>query len=106
LQGPLLTALTALVTNSRAQPNHILCFPATAEVYDPVPNNRTSGSNSPIADSPTRDNNAAGTMAWTIRQQHIRTGKVHIFCVLHPYLWISYLNTCFINVPEEQSFCS
>ncbi|XP_069691772.1 lysosomal-trafficking regulator isoform X2 [Periplaneta americana] len=72
--GPLLTALTSLVTCSHAQPNYILCFPAAAESFDPVANNRRSGSNSPTPDSPTGDNNAAGSLARTLRSQHIRAG--------------------------------
>jgi hypothetical protein len=66
-------ALTTLVTNSHAQPNYILCFPATV-TYDPVPNRRPSGSSSPTNDSPTGDNNAAGNLAFTLHQQHIRAG--------------------------------
>lgn len=73
LQESLLIALTTLVTNSRAQPNYILCFPA-AVTHNPAPNRRPSGSSSPTNDSPTGDNNAAGNLAFTLHQQHIRAG--------------------------------
>jgi hypothetical protein len=74
LQGPLLMALTALVTSSHPQPNYILCFPATVEMYSPVPSRRPSGSNSPTTDSPTAGSNVASNLAWTLHQQHIRAG--------------------------------
>jgi hypothetical protein len=75
MQGPLLMALTTLVTSSHAQPNYILCFPATVEMYDPAPSRRPSGSNSPTNDGPTTDNNVAGNLAWTLHQKHIRAGR-------------------------------
>ncbi|GFG30500.1 hypothetical protein Cfor_08123, partial [Coptotermes formosanus] len=72
--GPLLMALTTLVTSSHAQPNYILCFPAAVEMYDPAPSRRPSGSNSVTNDSPTADNNVAGNLAWTLHQKHVRAG--------------------------------
>jgi len=43
-------------------------------MYSPVPSRRPSASNSPNIDSTTVDNNVAGNLAWTLRQQHIRAG--------------------------------
>jgi hypothetical protein len=87
LQGSLLMALTTLVTNSRAQPNYILCFPGTA-AFDAAPSRRPSGSNSPTNDSPTGDNNAAGNLAFTLHQQHMRAGMdscVVFYMVFYEY---------------------
>jgi len=67
-------ALTTLVTHSHPQPNYILCFPTTVEMYSPAPSRRPSGSNSPTVDNPTADNNVAGNLARTLHQQHIRAG--------------------------------
>jgi hypothetical protein len=86
LQGSLLVALTTLVTNSCAQPNYILCFPVTV-TYNPAPNPRPSGSSSPTNDSPTGDNNAAGNLAFTLHQQHIRAGMDSSV-----YLTLSFMN--------------
>jgi hypothetical protein len=88
LQGSLLMALTTLVTSSRAQPNYILCFPATA-AYDPAPSRRPSGSNSPTDDSPTEDDDTAGNLAFILHQQHMRAGinsYVVFDTIFHEYL--------------------
>jgi hypothetical protein len=95
LQGSLLMALTTLVTNSRAQPNYILCFPATA-AYDTAPSRRPSGSNSPTNDSPTGDN-AAGNLAFTLHQQHMRAGMIHALYFTYSFMNISRTEILFIN---------
>jgi len=105
-----LTALTTLVTSSHPQPNYILCFPTTVEMYSPAPSRRPSGSNSPTIDSPTADNNVAGNLAWTLHQQHIRAGIELKHLLLVCILAVSGLNlnhnarwflTVFVNLSRK-----
>lgn len=92
LQDSLLSALTKLVTNSHAQPNYILCFPVTVTNNSP-PSRRPSGSSSPTNDSPTGDSNAAGNLAFTLHQQHIRAGMDSSL-----YLTLSFMNISGVGI--------